>query len=514
MQRALAAAEQTWNATEVCDQDAGVREDAVSTVVEGFVSVLASRPGRHDDLIRALRKWVRLLDGLDVTSLADVRRECVEMFVQSGAPVDERVVSLSTVSKREALRRLYGYAVAVGCVDPAVADRLLTPAPQPVPSQMQQEPALLAPAVAEDHSQTQAPSDRTGAEPAPEVGSATVPATGIGARDERTVSAIVARYLRCMPTDRGNATSTAKNYGAVLWRLDHFLRLRQIHGIDEVAREHISDFLRAEAQRVVRGKRVAKSTVAHSKDVVRAFAAWCFEMEVVPRHLAAHLHTKRKERTPEMRRNALLAPQFEACVAVADPLARLLVEFLGLTGSRISAALGVRVRDWNPYLGFVVVEPKGDAPVPLPVCARLGRHLQAWIETAQLGPDDYVFTSRQRSAGAPKAISRKTAWEIVGRLTEPANKYIAAQRASKAPGWEMCYDIPGTVSPHRLRHTFAECMDAAGVTMQDLAEALGHRGLSTAQEWYLRHADAVRRVRCRLDEQFPDTADAATRGAA
>jgi len=64
------------------------------------------------------------------------------------------------------------------------------------------------------------------------------------------------------------------------------------------------------------------------------------------------------------------------------------------------------------------------------------------------------------------------------------------------------------VAAHRLRHTFSECLDAAGATLQDLAEALGHRDAETSRRWYLKHTESLDRIRRILDSRFPPKGDA------
>ena|GEM_PF-4819876 len=334
-----------------------------------------------------LNRWSGYLQSLCIPTVDGIGRHHVDVFLQaqerSGVPRETAVATLQD---------LYSFAVMTGGCPRSAANALLAALlPEGTPGSGIAAQSTLG-AVSE-------------------LGSTSTPAPVPARSAAATVGEVIDRYLACLQSDRGSPAATAKNYETVLRRLQHYLKCNGVERITGVDRVLISGFIAVEKTRMVRGEPVKTSTVAHGKDVVRAFGAWCVEMEVLPSHVAAHLHTKRKERTPTVLRPALLVPQVDACVAVArTPRDALLVLMLALTGSRLSAALSARVRDWNPYTHHIVVSPKREAPVALPICAALGEQLSAYISGARLDRDDYIFASRQTRGGAPKPsrASRRT----------------------------------------------------------------------------------------------------------
>jgi integrase/recombinase XerD len=150
-----------------------------------------------------------------------------------------------------------------------------------------------------------------------------------------------------------------------------------------------------------------------------------------------------------------LAP--EDVLAVIDAAAserdRLLLRVLWATGARISEALALRPMDVrrdslvllnlkNPSRPTKrVFLPAGQADLP--------GALLLWAKEHQLADSQPLFVSRKRaSGGAPRAISRQQAWEIVRAAADRANIRVLALRASRygQPG------EPAPVHPHLLRH--------------------------------------------------------------
>ena len=150
-----------------------------------------------------------------------------------------------------------------------------------------------------------------------------------------------------------------------------------------------------------------------------------------------------------------LAPDDVLAVIDAAPTERdrLLLRVLWATGARISEALTLRALDVrrdslvlpnlkNPSRPTKrVFLPAGQADLP--------GALLLWAREHGLADDQPLFFSRKRAGdGAPRAISRQQAWEIVRAASERAHIRVLALRTS-AYGKA---GEPAPVHPHLFRH--------------------------------------------------------------
>jgi integrase/recombinase XerD len=142
---------------------------------------------------------------------------------------------------------------------------------------------------------------------------------------------------------------------------------------------------------------------------------------------------------------------------------RAVLETLYATGCRASEVANLRPREIDLKAGTVRCVGKGDKQRVVP----LGRRArEAIVEYLQLSrpflvrkrPEtETVFVTRQ---GRP--LSRSGLWGIV-------------RTHARASG------LPGKVSPHTLRHSFATHMLAGGADLRVVQELLGHASIATTQ---------------------------------
>ena len=155
-----------------------------------------------------------------------------------------------------------------------------------------------------------------------------------------------------------------------------------------------------------------------------------------------------------------------AAKAVASYAARrdaALLEFLYSTGCRISEALNVKWGEIDFSRGTLVVTGKGSKSRLVILGSRAVSALEALrVEALSRGP------------GSADDSSWVFLGERGGRL--PAR---TAQRRLKRYLAEA--ELPGDLTPHKLRHCFATHMLDAGADLRSVQEMLGHSSLSTTQ---------------------------------
>lgn len=141
---------------------------------------------------------------------------------------------------------------------------------------------------------------------------------------------------------------------------------------------------------------------------------------------------------------------------------RAILEFLYATGVRVSELVGLKLGNLHLEEGFATVLGKGSKERIVPV----GRVAQGALERYLRGCRMELDRGKSRGAvflnnrGGP--MTRMAIWTIVKK---------AAERAG----------IPGKVSPHTLRHTFATHLLEGGADLASVQELLGHADISTTQ---------------------------------
>ena len=133
-----------------------------------------------------------------------------------------------------------------------------------------------------------------------------------------------------------------------------------------------------------------------------------------------------------------------------------ILELFYSSGLRLAELASLTVRDVDIFNETVRVMCKGRKERIVPVGALALEALQKYRQAARvdLGP---LFINKSR-----KRISTRSIWLSLRR-------YLAFA------------EIPMTVSPHKLRHSFATHMLDAGADLRSVQSLLGHASLSTTQ---------------------------------
>lgn len=141
---------------------------------------------------------------------------------------------------------------------------------------------------------------------------------------------------------------------------------------------------------------------------------------------------------------------------------RAILETLYATGARASEVVGLKMADLHLESSFCKCHGKGSKQriVPLGDAAKgaLRRYLgEQRHDLTQRTDSGHVFVSK-----GGRRLTREMLWMLV-------KKYV--KRAG----------LPGKVSPHTLRHSFATHLLAGGADLRAVQEMLGHSSIRTTQ---------------------------------
>jgi len=153
-----------------------------------------------------------------------------------------------------------------------------------------------------------------------------------------------------------------------------------------------------------------------------------------------------------------------------------LLEFLYGTGTRISEAVDLDIDELDTASRFVTVTGKGSKQRLLPLGGFAAEAVDAYLVRGR--PAFAV-----RGTGTPRLflnslgrpLSRQSAYGILR---------AAAERA----------EVPGRVSPHSLRHSFATHLLQNGADVRVVQELLGHASVTTTQIYTQVSVDTLRQV--------------------
>lgn len=142
-----------------------------------------------------------------------------------------------------------------------------------------------------------------------------------------------------------------------------------------------------------------------------------------------------------------------------------MLETLYATGLRVSELVRLRLPDVNLDAGFLIAFGKGKKQRVVPLGETAIAALRAYLESARssflpdgaLPTDDSVFLTR---FGRP--MTRQGFWKILGAHARAAG-------------------IRKTISPHKLRHSFATHLVERGADLRAVQAMLGHADIGTTE---------------------------------
>ncbi|MCW1383479.1 tyrosine recombinase [Novosphingobium sp. KCTC 2891] len=273
----------------------------------------------------------------------------------------------------------------------------------------------------------------------------------------------VAAFLAMLAAERGAAANTLDAYR------------RDLKG----AREQIGDLVRADKDDLARlaaaWQDLAPSSVARKSSALRQFYTFLQDEGLRADDPSAALPRPRARRPlPRLLDHAEIARLFalaeEDAVGGRPEAVRMLalLELLYGSGLRATELVSLPLVSVPRDVPFLTITGKGGQQRMVPVSARAGRALTAWLDVRP-GGGRFVFPSPRGGH-----LSRVRLFQLLRDL---------AGRAGIDPE---------KVSPHVLRHAFATHLLEGGADLRVLQTLLGHADIATTQIYT--HVDSARLV--------------------
>lgn len=300
---------------------------------------------------------------------------------------------------------------------------------------------------------------------------------------ENQIPQLIDAYLRYLTIERGMAKNTIAAYRADLSRYAAFLETKAITAPGQITELVITDF--AESLKVTSG--LISSSVARVLAGVRGLHKFWLLENITPGDVAAAV---KPPKSPRNLPKAITVEQIEKLLAAAgpdpadesamaaDPVRvrdRAMLELLYATGARISELINLDLDDLvDPTL--VRLFGKGSKERIVPVGGYAQRALAAYLVRTRptlvgQGKGTPALFLNQRGG----RLSRQSAWQIISEAARVA-------------------EIPGEISPHTFRHSFATHLLEGGADVRVVQELLGHSSVATTQIYTLVTVDKLREI--------------------
>ena len=288
------------------------------------------------------------------------------------------------------------------------------------------------------------------------------------------LNGLVDHYIRHLTIERGVAKNTVAAYRRDLVRYLEYLESKGISNIDQISELTVIGF----AEQLVSIGGLAPTSVARILAAIRGLHKYWLLENLTNKDPSAEV---KPPKAPRRLPKALTVSQVESllnAVSVADPIGvrdRAILELLYATGARITEIVSLDLDDLvDPTLLRVLGKGSKERLVPV------GRYAQAALQA-------YLVRTRPLLAlngkGTPALflnqrggrLSRQSAWQIIHDASELAK-------------------LPGEISPHTLRHSFATHLLEGGADVRVVQELLGHSSVTTTQIYTMVTVDALREI--------------------
>ncbi len=285
----------------------------------------------------------------------------------------------------------------------------------------------------------------------------------------QSFSELITDFIEALRIDRGASEKTVEAYKQDLHLFQAWLGSAKIKTLQSADLHRYFTDLTKQGQKA--------TSIARKTSTLRQFFKFCclekgFEKNPAEdlkapaqaKRLPKYLTTEQVQKLLDTVDHGLFYNVQEAEFVALQARDAAMVYLIYATGLRVSELVNLSLHQIDLQQSYVRVKGKGDKERIAPFAPVAGEKLATYIEkhrpflaSKNKRPDQTVFLTHR---GDP--ITRKSFWEILKRFAAES-------------------EIPATLSPHMLRHSFATHLLQSGMNLRSLQMLLGHSDLSTTQ---------------------------------
>lgn len=267
-------------------------------------------------------------------------------------------------------------------------------------------------------------------------------------------------FLAYITVEKGLSKNTLESYGRDVGKFLVFLEERGVKSVHEIKYKNILDFLSSFKKHGYSDTTTVRTIVS-----IKQFFKYLLIEKIIKEDPSSQIQTpKMKKSIPgvislEDVEKILSCPDEKTPEGVRD-LAML--ELLYATGIRVSELINLKQNEVNFEMGFIIVYGKGSKERIVPMGAEAQEKLKAYMEKSRPAllkqrECKELFVTRRG-----KGMSRQGFWKLI-------------------KGYALKSNIPKSISPHTLRHSFATHLLERGADLRTIQIMLGHSDISTTQ---------------------------------
>jgi integrase/recombinase XerD len=270
------------------------------------------------------------------------------------------------------------------------------------------------------------------------------------------ISHLLDYYLKCLKVERGLARNSTEAYAS---DINAFVEFIEDRDAIEITRQDIALYLGNLSDKGMR-----RSSQARALSALRGFFSHLRDEKLIPFSPTDNVEAPKRGRVLP---TVLSFPEIEQLLAAPDPSTKrgfrdaAMLHTMYAAGLRVSELISLRLKDINLTAGYLSVTGKGNKQRLVPIGEWASSLLAKYIAEVRLHyaspTETTVFLSDRK-----KAMSRQGFWQIVKKYALKAG-------------------IMKSISPHKLRHSFATHLLEGGADLRSLQAMLGHSDISTTQ---------------------------------
>lgn len=269
----------------------------------------------------------------------------------------------------------------------------------------------------------------------------------------------VENFLTYLTIDRGLSLNTKENYERDLLSYLAFMKEESIVNLSEIKREHIQKYLITLYERGLNTKSVARHLSA-----IRTFHQYLMIERICQKNPCDLIESPKLSRDlPEILSVAEVERLLESFreETASDLRNHAMVELLYASGLRVSELLALKLEDVHLSMQFIKCRGKGNKERIVPIGELAAEVLERYLETAR-----------------PKLLKKSTDLLFLNRFGDSMSRqgfFKILKKQAQIAG------ITKSLSPHKLRHSFATHLIENGVDLRLVQEMLGHSDIATTQ---------------------------------
>ena len=276
-----------------------------------------------------------------------------------------------------------------------------------------------------------------------------------------TIEAGIKLFLHHLRTVRQYSPHTLSGYAHDLGRFHEHCADNGVSRVQEIESRHVQGFISNEPRRGRSGR-----TLQRRLSSIRSFCRYLVSENKLGANPANAISAPRSKRQlPKTLDADQVSRLLDAPVAAwHDARDLAMMELLYSSGLRLAELTGANRGDLSEADRSIVVTGKGNKTRVVPVGRKAFAAIAAWNKVRDSSPrapaivdDEALFISER------------------GRRISPRSVQLRLKR------WMQKSGLPGNLSPHMLRHSFASHLLESSSDLRAVQEMLGHQDIATTQ---------------------------------